>query len=87
MDYLVVDGYVATAAHKTNLRYEAMTLALDQRAFGPRRLLAAFSDAEGRLLSIAHTRRTRPPELALPACIDYLGALARRPRSPFATNG
>lgn len=68
---LVVEGYVATG--RIDLREEMWGLALDQRAFGPRRLVVAFADASGRLLTLAHTTRTDPSELALEACIMHLG--------------
>jgi hypothetical protein len=70
---IVVDGYVATDQDETNLQEEAWSFALDQRAFGPRRLLVAFTDRSGRLRSLAHARRTDPPEAALAACIKHLG--------------
>jgi hypothetical protein len=73
-DWIVVDGYVPTALDDTDLRRDAWSFALDQRAFGPRRLLVAFADADGRLRGLAHTHRTDPPEDALAPCIKALGA-------------
>ena len=70
---IVVEGLVATDLDDTDLREEAWSFALDQRAFGPRRLVVAFSDASGRFHGIAHTRRTDPPELALGPCIQHVG--------------
>lgn len=70
---IVVDGYVATDRDDTNLREEAWSFALDQRAFGPRRLLVAFADPLGRFRSLAHARRTDPPEAALGPCIEHVG--------------
>lgn len=70
---IVVDGCIATKDDDTNLRDDAWSLALDQRAFGPRRLLVAFAEADGRLRSIAHAPRTDPPELALSPCIQHCG--------------
>jgi hypothetical protein len=70
---IIVDGYVATDRDHTNLREEAWSFALDQRAFGPRRLVVAFADADGRFLSLAHARRTEPAEAALGPCIEHLG--------------
>lgn len=49
-------------------------LALDQRAFGPRRVLVAGADADGHLLELVHTTRTDQPELAFGFCIRTLGA-------------
>jgi uncharacterized protein YuzB (UPF0349 family) len=73
---LVVEGVVATALDDTNLRdgKDLGSLAMDQRAFGPRRLLVAFADADGRLRGIAHTRRTDPIDLALRACLQFMGS-------------
>jgi hypothetical protein len=71
--FIVVDGLVATKLDDTNLREEAWSLAFDQRTFGPRRLIVAFADRSGRLLSIAHAPRTDPPESALGPCIEHLG--------------
>lgn len=70
---IVVEGLVATDKSDWNVREAALELALDQRAFGPRRLLVAFADRAGRLLSIAHAPRTDPPEQALAPCIAYIG--------------
>src|SRR5687767_12260890 len=72
---VVVEGYVATERDDTDLSSfrEAMGFALDQRAFGPRRLLVAFTEADGRLRAIAHTRRTDPIEIALRGCLEHLG--------------
>lgn len=70
---ILVDGYVATKKDRTNLREEAWSFALDQRAFGPRRLVVAFADRSGRFLSLAHVRRTDPPEAGLGPCIEHLG--------------
>lgn len=70
---IVVNGYRAAERDRTDLREEAWSFALDQRAFGPRRLIVAFADASGRLRSLAHTRRTDPPEAALAPCIEHLG--------------
>jgi hypothetical protein len=73
---IVVDGYVTTDKDDTNLRDAAWELALDQRAFGPRRLVVAFADADGRFRSLAHTHRTDPPEAALGPCISHVGRSA-----------
>ena len=70
---IVVDGYVATEEDDTDLREEAWSFALDQRAFGPRRLLVTFADGSGRLRSVAHARRTDPPEAGLAPCIEHVG--------------
>jgi hypothetical protein len=73
---VVVEGFVPAAhAEPDDLSSFglAMSFALDQRAFGPRRLLVAFADADGRMRGIAHTKRTDPIELALRGCLQYMG--------------
>jgi hypothetical protein len=74
--FIVVDGVRATRRDRTNLRNpkDLFGMALDQRAFGPGRLLVAFANRRGRLRAIAHAPRTDPPERALEACIQHLGA-------------
>jgi hypothetical protein len=71
---IVVDAIVPDASDHTNLREAAWSLALDQRAFGPRRLLVAFADRDGRVVGMAHTPRTDPIEMALAGCVAHLGA-------------
>lgn len=71
--FIVVEGFRSTPADRTNLRDDAWSFALDQRAFGPRRLVVAFADRSGRLRTIAHAPRSDPPENALDACIQHLG--------------
>jgi hypothetical protein len=70
---IVVDGYVATDKDETDLREDALSFGFDQRAFGRHRLLVAFADRSGRFRGLAYTRRTNPPEAALPACIEHCG--------------
>lgn len=72
-EFIVVEGVRPTAKDRTNLRKECWSFALDQRAFGPRRLVVAFADRRYRFLGLAHTARLDPPEMALGACIDFLG--------------
>ena len=71
--FIVVDGYVPTAADDTNLRDEVWDFALDQRCFGPRLLLVAFADADGTFRGLSFTKRLLVPEDALDACIQHLG--------------
>jgi hypothetical protein len=71
---IVVNGLVTSEGSDVDLRREARAFALDQRAFGPRRLVVAFADASGQLLSMAHARRTDPPEAALGPCIRHIGS-------------
>jgi hypothetical protein len=51
-----------------------MAFALDQRAFGPRKLLVAFGERDGRFRGLAYTARIAPIDAAFEACLDYLGA-------------
>jgi hypothetical protein len=68
---IVVEEFAATDDCPLNLREEPWSFALDQRAFGPRRLIVAFADRSGRLVRMACTDRTDPPELALGRCLDF----------------
>ena len=70
---IVVDAVVPTDADDTDLRRDAWSFALDQRAFGPRKLLVAFADADGTFRGLAYSDRTDPPELAVGPCIAHLG--------------
>lgn len=72
-NFIVVEGYRATALADIELREEAWSFALDQRQFGPRRLIVAFGDRSGRLLGLAHTERPDPPEAGLAPCIMHTG--------------
>jgi hypothetical protein len=72
--FIIVDGVVPVK--KTELddvRTNVWSYALDQRAFGPRKLLVAFTDANGQLRVLAHANRTRRPLDSFTACLDYLG--------------
>jgi hypothetical protein len=69
---VVVDGYVADDCDLSLHRSQHVwALALDQRVFGPRRLIVAFGAADGRLVGLAHTPRVNPPELTLGFCFEY----------------
>ena len=70
---IVVEGYVATPTDDTNVREEFLAFALDQRAFGPRRLVVTFAEADGSFIALSHAARTDPPELALGPCIEHVG--------------
>ena len=72
---ILVDGVVPVA--KTELddvRAKVWSYALDQRAFGPRKLLVAFTEANGQLRVLAHANRTSRPLSSFEACLDYLGS-------------
>ena len=68
---VIVRGFAATAADVTNMRTDVWSFALDQRAFGPRQLLVAFTDRAGDLMTLAYAPRTDAPELALACCVDW----------------
>lgn len=70
---LRVDGFGATDQNTMNLRTDAWSIALDQRQFGPRRLIVAFANDDGSMRYVAHAPRTEPPEDALDACIRAFG--------------
>jgi hypothetical protein len=72
---IVVDGLRPAKRARINLRDEKewAGIALDQRAFGPARLLVAFAKRSGRLVGLAHAPRWDPPEPALDACIQHMG--------------
>lgn len=73
--FCIVEGYLPTeAATLDNLREQVWSFALDQRAFGPRKLWVAFAAGDGRFRGLAYTDRTDPPELGFQACLEYLGA-------------
>lgn len=77
--FLVVDGWVpadgpAEPSPLDNLRDGVWSFALDQRAFGPRKLWVAFADEDGTFRGLAYTDRTDPPDTAFDACLQYLGA-------------
>jgi hypothetical protein len=76
---IVVDGYVRAGtlddqSPLDNLRTGVWSFALDQRAFGPRKIVVAFADCDGSFRGLAYTDHTDPPELSFDACIQFLGA-------------
>jgi hypothetical protein len=77
--YIVVNGYVPAGTHDDpspldNLRTGVWSFALDQRAFGPRKIVVAFADRDGSFRGLAYTDRTNPAEIGFDACLQYLGA-------------
>lgn len=70
---IVVEECRPSAKDKTDLRRDVLSFALDQRAFGPRRLVVAFADRRGRFTGLAHTPRTETPEISLGPCVDLAG--------------
>src|SRR4051812_19944668 len=70
---IVVDGIEPVAeSNLDNLRDNPWSYALDQRAFGPRKLWTAVGNSKGRFRGLAYTDRTDPPLIALEACLAYL---------------
>jgi hypothetical protein len=57
--------------------HTALEFALDQRCFGPRRVLVVTCDGSGSLLGLAHCERSDPPEMAVLCCLDTLDDGAR----------
>lgn len=76
-DVVIVDGCVPTDPHSSdvdNLREKVWAYAMDQRAFGPRKLLVAFADADGKVRGLAFTHRAEPIDFPFEACLLHLGA-------------
>src|SRR5689334_22683539 len=70
--FIVVDGWVpadlsAEPSPVDNLRDGVWSFALDQRAFGPRKLWVTLADEDGTFRGLAYTDRTDPPDLAFEA--------------------
>jgi hypothetical protein len=81
---VVVDALMARDKHDVSLRDDAWSIALDQQAFGPGRILLAAADHAGDLLAIIHTRTTDPPDLGLAYCLEHLLGLALTPAAAAA---
>ena len=72
--FIIVDGVVPVQRTEIDdVRTKVWSYALDQRAFGPRKLLVAFTEANGQLRVLAHANRTSRPLVSFEACLDYLG--------------
>lgn len=56
---------------------QILGIAMDQRAFGPRRLMVAFAGHDGRFLALLFTPRTEPADTALKACLLHFEAIGR----------
>lgn len=73
---IVVEGFAPIdpgSPENLNLRTDVMSVALDQRVFGPRKLLVYFTTADGWMLSVAITDRVEPIDDAFQACLIHLG--------------
>lgn len=74
---IAVDVLVPNPEHEHDpLPDQVLGIAMDQRAFGPRQLMAAFAAHDGRFLALTYTERTDPIDTALEGslqCFDSLG--------------
>ena len=77
-DDAIVEIVLPANRDRTNLRDCGFSFALDQRAFGPRRILVGVADADGRFRGLAHVERPDPPQLAVARCLDALMPEIRR---------
>lgn len=72
--FILVDGVVPVERSELDdVRSTVWSYALDQRAFGPRKLMVAFTDANGQLRVLAHANRTSRPLNSFEACLAHLG--------------
>src|ERR1700719_582168 len=69
----IVEGYRYTGDytgdHLDLSGTDLWSLALDQRAFGPRQLVVVTARRDGAVIGLAHCERTQPPALALTCCL------------------
>jgi len=78
LNVFIVDALVPDPAYAHEpLPEQVLGIALDQRAFGPQRLMVAFAAVDGRFLALTYTERTAPIEPALRACLLHFDALGR----------
>jgi hypothetical protein len=71
---IVVEGLVPVAASELDdVPNQIWAYAMDQRAFGPRRLWVVFTNTAGRLRCLAYANQTDRPLLAFEACLERLG--------------
>lgn len=73
-ELVTVECLVASRKAKEHILTEVWGLALDQRAFGPRRLVVVCTDGKGWLRTITHCPRLTTPERGLDPCLQ----MARR---------
>lgn len=75
---LAVDALVPNPEHEHEpLPEQILGIALDQRAFGPRQLMAAFAAPDGRFLALTYTERTNPIDSAVEGCLLHFDSLRR----------
>src|SRR4051794_39304626 len=72
---IVVDAVVPVEdSELDDVPNKIWSYAMDQRAFGPRKLWVVFANAVGRFRGLAYANRTDPPLVAFEACLAHLGA-------------
>lgn len=75
---IAVDVLVPNPEHEHDpLPDQILGIALDQRAFGPRQLMAAFAAYDGRFLALTYTERTDPIDAAFDGCLQCFDSLGR----------
>ena len=73
-----VDGFVPNPEFDHDpLPQQILGIALDQRAFGPRKLMVAFAAHDGRFLALLYAQRTFPITDALEGCLLHFDSLGR----------
>jgi hypothetical protein len=81
---ITVETFLCSDDCETNLISDVLAIALDQRAFGPRRLVVVFAAADGQMLGFSHSVRTEPPESALRGALDCFLREGVRPAAAVA---
>lgn len=77
-ELIVVEAYTpAPQMDHDPLPDQVLGFALDQRAFGPRRLMVAFAAYDGRFLALMHAERTDPVDGAVKACLTHFDTIGR----------
>ncbi|MFC7485315.1 hypothetical protein ACOCJ7_02230 [Knoellia sp. CPCC 206453] len=78
LNLVSVDGIVPNPEFDHDpLPEQILGIALDQRAFGPRKLMVAFAAYDGRFLALLHAQRTDPIASALEGCLLHFDSLGR----------
>ena len=68
----IVEGYQYTGDDLDLSGADFLGFALDQRAFGPRKLVVVTARCDGAVIGLAHCEQTALPELALKCCLATL---------------
>jgi hypothetical protein len=68
----IVQGFRFSGIDVNMSAGDAWSFALDQRCFGPRRLIVVTARSDGRVLGLAHCEQTDPPEMGLKCCLACL---------------